>query len=147
MAGIALKISIEGLNEAISKLGGLDNLNVTDMLEQVGGLGESFARERIDTSKQSPDGSAWPKWSPNYARTRHSGHSMLDGDGNLADSITYIVGSGQVSVGSPLIYAAVHQFGYDVKNIPARPYLGLSAANENEITDLMNDYLSGVLHA
>ncbi len=36
-----------------------------------------------------------------------------------------------VEVGSNLEYAAVHQFGY--KNIPARPYLGVSESDGRRV--------------
>lgn len=50
-----------------------------------------------------------------------------------------------VEIGSPWIYAATHQFGDDDRNIPARPFLGLSEADRDEIGDLAADFLQDAL--
>jgi phage virion morphogenesis protein len=65
----------------------------------------------------------------------------------------------EVLIGSPMVYAAVHQFGaargafgamkngspIPWGNIPARPYLGLSAEDETGVVDTVGDYLTGAL--
>lgn len=42
-------------------------------------------------------------------------------------------------------YAATHQFGDDSRNIQARPYLGLSPADEQEILGIIDDHIQATL--
>ncbi|HXG47690.1 MAG TPA: phage virion morphogenesis protein, partial [Methylomirabilota bacterium] len=95
--------------------------------------------------KTAPDGTAWPAWSPRYANTRHSGHSLLRAEGGLLDSIQFLVSDDAVEVGSNLVYAATHQFGDAKRKIPPRPYLGLSAQDQADIERLLINTLDGVL--
>lgn len=82
------------------------------LLDTLGAVVESQTRRRIADEKQAPDGSSWPDWSAPYAKTRHGNQSLLQGEGDLLDSIQYLVERNQVRVGSPLPYAAVHQDGF-----------------------------------
>lgn len=143
MSGIAFHFNLDGLDAAIQTLDNFAAFQTSDLLEQMGGLIETQTLERLDDTKQSPDGTAWADWSDAYAKTRNGGHSLLDGEGNLVNSITYIVGSNQVSVGSPLVYAAAHQFGNEANNTPERPYLGFSDDNIAEIELELTDFLRG----
>jgi phage gpG-like protein len=70
------------------------------------------------------------------------------GEGDLLDSIQYLVAGGTVEWGSNLVYAAIHQFGgeeVDMPGLPARPYLGLSPENETELLAVVNDFLDEAL--
>lgn len=58
----------------------------------------------------------------------------------LSTKINYRLDGQALLVGSPLIYASTHQFGRG--NIPARPFLGISKADENVIEQELIDYLS-----
>lgn len=73
---------------------------------------------------------------------------------SLSTTIHYNVRTGRVEVGTPMIYGGVQQFGAKQgafgKNkrgtpipwgdIPARPYLGLSAADRTELLAIINDH-------
>lgn len=68
--------------------------------------------------------------------------------GTLRDSIHYQLGNGEVFVGSNLIYAPMMHFGGTKSeflhlwgDIPARPFLGVSVADEAEITEIIKDHL------
>lgn len=50
-----------------------------------------------------------------------------------------------VEIGTPEVYGATHQFGADDRGIPARPFLGLSDGDIDEIGDLVTDYLEDAL--
>ena len=61
---------------------------------------------------------AWPARKPSKA-----GNPLLIKSGNLRQSIhAQLVGNDAVRVGSPVVYAAVHQLGSRKKGIPARPF-------------------------
>lgn len=76
---------------------------------------------------------------------------------SLSSTIHYqLIGSDTVAIGSPMIYAATQQFGaakgqfgttrrgapIPWGNIPARPFLGISAQDSEAILDLAAEYLS-----
>ncbi len=122
-----------------------------NLLGAVGAELESQTRRRIAEEKESPEGKPWAAWSEGYARTRHSGHGLLVGEGALLDSIAYAVSSdGSVVVGSNLVYAAIHQFGGAEAGKPglppARPYLGLSAENTRDVEGVIEGFFEEVLH-
>lgn len=137
---------IERLRERLERLAGLD---MSGLLEAIGAEVESQTRRRIEEEKRGPDGTRWPAWSKGYAATRHKGHSLLIGEGNLLDSIQYVVSGDQVEVGTNLVYAAIHQFGGAEAgmNIPARPYLGLSDDNLDDLAAIVDDWADRQLEA
>ncbi|WP_111745612.1 phage virion morphogenesis protein [Salinisphaera orenii] len=126
-------------------LDGLVNASPRDLLEQLAGGVESQTRERIADTKQAPDGTPWPAWSPAYRTSRHSGQSLLQGEGDLLDSITGQVRGETAEVGSNLVYAATQQFGDKARGIRARPYLGLSRDNIDALEALTEHWAEGVL--
>lgn len=130
-----------GLTE--QKLRRLADINIRDLLEVVGSEVEGQTRARIEDEKRSPDGAPWAPWSTDYAKTRHGGHSLLMDEGHLGDAIQYIVSGDEVAVGSNLVYHATHQYGRGP--IPARPQLGLSAANERDIQELVGDFIEDLM--
>jgi len=86
-----------------------------------------------------------------------NGMPLLD-TGRLRNSITYNADKNSVSVGTNVVYAAIHQFGGETylnmramakdgdqwhkgeahtHRIPARPFLGLSASDRDEVIDIL----------
>ena len=115
----------------------------------VGAEAETQTHRRLRDEKSDPDGNAWESWSDDYALTRHGGNSLLMGEGDLDDSIQFIVGIEQVEIGSNLPYAAIHNFGGEEVgiNIPARQYLGFSDENEMDLLAVVDDFLADELKA
>jgi len=77
------------------------------------------------------------------------GQTLVD-SGRLRDSITHAVEPGRAVIGSNLVYAAIHQLGGEAGRnrsvtLPARPYLGISPADEIEIGAILDDHLSGAV--
>lgn len=68
---------------------------------------------------------------------------------SLRNTINYqLNGTSSVSIGSPMVYAAMQQFGgtkaefpHLWADIPARPFLGLSEADTSNILDIVGSYL------
>ncbi len=118
-----------------------------DGKKAIGAEVESQTRRRIEEGGPDPDGTPWEEWSDAYAGTRHAGHSLLVGEGDLLDSIQFITRGAEVEVGTNLIYGAIHQFGGDEvgMNIPARPYLGLSPDNEADLLGVVEDFIEEAL--
>ena len=146
MAGTGLEISIEseGLDRLNLRLAQL-TAGLTDfrpLLEALGAEVESQTRRRISEEKAAPDGTPWQPWSDAYGETRHGGHSLLEGEGELLDSLQFLVGSDRVEIGSNLVYAAIHQHGGDEVGIPipARPYLGIGPENEEDLMAILDEW-------
>lgn len=125
-------------------------------------------------AEAAPDGSAWSPLTAWYLRFKR-GPGILRGaamNGGLQDSISSEVQGNSVVVGSNKPYAAVHQFGATIRpknaggllvirsgeggkgpvmgkarsvTIPARPYLGLSARDEETILDATETHLDRIL--
>lgn len=132
------------LQERIARLGNPDR---KDLLEQLAGVVESQTRKRISEEQESPAGEPWQAWSANYAATRHGGQSLLQGEGNLVDSITSEIEGDEALIGSNLVYFAIHNFGGTPDMapgpaaIPARQSLGFSPDNLDEIEAVADRWL------
>lgn len=85
-------------------------------------LGEilvNSTKERIRTTKSSPEGVAWAPLSPAYAR-RKRGPGILEETGELRDGIRWqLEGVTELLVGTNRKHARVHQFGATIQQ-PAR---------------------------
>jgi phage gpG-like protein len=62
--------------------------------------------------------------------------------GYLVGSLTYAVSPDRLVFGTPMIYGATHQFGDPERNIPARPFLGVSDRDRGEIFDILQRHIS-----
>lgn len=100
-------------------------------------------------AQQAPDGTPWAALSPRYAawkRKHQYGNQILKMRGELRNTLTYQAGETSVAIGSNRIYSSLHQFGGRFKAfgkhnavMPARPFLGLSAEDEQAILDVIAD--------
>ena len=148
MSGAALRYDLsaaERIRQKVERIAGLDRRKLLDV---IGAEVEGQVRRRIESEKAGPDGVPWPLWSERYRATRHGGHSLLEGagyGGGLLGSIDHQVDEDSVEVGTSLLYGATHQFGDDDRNIPARPYLGLSGGNEDDLLAVVEDWLDRVV--
>lgn len=143
MAGAAVQFDDAALRRLGQRLAALGRAPTRDMFEDLAAEGEAQTRFRIANEKRAPDGTPWPDWSEQYAETRHSGHSLLQGEGDLLDSMgafVYLDGTG-AEWGSDLIYAATHQFGDSERNIPQREYLGITPENEADLERIMDSWM------
>ena len=146
----ALSPALEGLEARIRRLA-LGLSDTRPLLEALGAEIETQTRRRISEEKSSPIGEPWPDWSDAYAKTRHSNQGLLQGEGDLLDSIQQFVDGGVLEVGSPLIYAALHQFGGEPgmppgpAAVPAREYLGIGPGNELELDAVLDEWTGQIL--
>lgn len=153
MTGVDLSYDLRDLENVADALNrALGVLSQRELLDVVGAIAESGSRRRIQYEKKDPDGKRWKPWSRHYAQTRHSGHSLLSGEGHLLDSIQHSVDGDSVSVGSNKVYAAIHQFGGAAGRgqkalIPARAYLGLSKLDKEYIADAFKSVVEEAFHA
>jgi phage virion morphogenesis protein len=113
-------------------------------------IGEELVKSteaRFGSQGPAPDGTPWPKLSPRtLKRKKHP--KILTESGHLRGSIrSQLLGSRAVAVGTNRVYAAIHQLGGQAGRgrkvtIPARPYLGVSAADRVRILTVLKWFLA-----
>ena len=155
---IALQLTVDGLAGVEALLTRLHHPDFDQLLDEIGATVESQTAQRFD-DKAGPDGKAWAEWSEKYRKTRHGGQSLLMSGRNykgeptqdLHNSITRLVYDSRIEVGSAADYAAHHQFGSKKSSgrgsgVPARPYLGLSDDNRDEIDLIIKGFVGRLLN-
>lgn len=133
---------------------------LTPLMDSIGtGLVNSTI-ERFNETSKTPDGTPWP---PSIAAGLEGRRTLIK-SGNLRDSVTHEPSTNAVEIGSNVLYAAVHQFGKTIRaktarglrfrvgdrfvtkqqvTIPPRPFLGISAEDEEMILAEATDWLAG----
>lgn len=108
------------------------------------------------SSGTAPDGSSWATNSQTTLRRKRGTRPLVD-SGMLGGGITYQLVDGGVEIGSSRIYAGTQQMGakrgqygrtsrgapIPWGDIPARPLLGVSAADEQTILGILADHIAG----
>ena len=149
MAGVTLRVDSKDLDRVsrhLQKI--LDRFADTrNLMEAIGASLVSSTQLRFEEG-QNPEGQPWKPWSASYA-ARRRGEAILLDKGRLSDSLTFVAGPDRVEVGTNVIYAAIHQFGGEEVGIPipARPYLGLSGDDTQELLEMIDDWASRQLEA
>jgi phage virion morphogenesis protein len=94
----------------------------------------------------SPDGEPWEALSPGYqARKPKNQDKILTLDGNLRGTLHYKALADQLLFGTNLIYGATHHFGDPLRNIPERPFLGISDDDRDAILDIIREHIQAAL--
>lgn len=120
------------------------------------------------TNQEDPDGNSWAELNDDYKETKKH-QKILTESSELRQSYIYRASNNEVIAGSNLIYAGIHQFGGKTKahqirpkykkalfwsgatspvayvnhpgsDIPARPVLGLNAADKKEILIILREH-------
>ena len=144
--------------------------NLSPVLKDIGEHLLDSTQQRF-ARQTAPDGSLWQALSPQYqSAKKRNENKILMLDGHLSGTLRWQVSGNTLLFGSDRVYAAIHQFGgktrahtirprskkalawpggkHPVKkvehpgsDIPARPFLGLSADDERDIVDIVHDHL------
>jgi phage virion morphogenesis protein len=104
-------------------------------------------------SQTGPDGQPWPENSPVTIERKGRNQPLTGETGNLMDAIYYnLVGNDALEIGSPMQYAAMQQFGgtkaefpFLWGDIPARPFLGVSDEDRDEILTIVRTHLENAI--
>ena len=166
---ITVKVNDRQVLDTINRLSAKVK-NLRPALAEIGEDMVEVTKRRFDTAT-GPDGKAWKANSPvtidrylgifksSYKKdgslskagtARATNKKPLTGEtGALKTTINYQTSAQSVSWGSPMVYAAMQQFGGTKSNfpslwgnIPARPYLGVSPADKTQILDILSDYFA-----
>ena len=128
--------------------------NPLPLFQDLGEYLVDSTKKRFPTGR-APDGSVWAPKSPvtiaaqGGRRTNRLDTRPLFGpSGSLSSTIAYEAFPDQVQWGSPMVYAAMQQFGGTKAafphlwgDIPARPFVGLSAEDQTSVLDIIGDYV------
>lgn len=155
---VSLVVEARGIEEVEQRLNALVRVGaeLTPVMEDIGEYLLRTTRDRF-VEEEDPEGNAWqPLSEATKARKRRNVDKVLTRDGYLRD-IVIRASRDSVEVGSPRIYAGTHQFGAErgsfgstgrgspipFGDIPARPFLGLSADDRDEIGELVREFILG----
>lgn len=184
MTGISITVELNDLGARNALRDLLARIeNPRGFYEGVGILLQEAAIARF-SEERGPDGAPWTSLKPATIRARtrkgqlpltilRSNSKGMSGS-PLAGSINYVASNDDVRVGSPKVYAAIHQLGGTIEKqagsrymvgrrfakrdqeggkdvaikahtitIPARPYIGISAADQEAILEQAEDFLRG----
>lgn len=159
MTGAVLSISMSVMDADVRRgfrrLEGLMG-DTTPVMAAIGvGLVGSTHQRFI--TQTDPDGQAWAALNAGYRATKRNTRILTE-SGRLRDSINARPERDMVSVGTNVIYAAIHQFGGTIEprsathlwfriggdliradsvTLPGRSYLGISADDEVMIGDVV----------
>ncbi|MGR6871237.1 phage virion morphogenesis protein [Pseudomonas sp. HK3] len=146
MAGVDLNVTgIEALANRMQMY--VNHSRFDSLLESIGAEVESQTHRRINDEKESPNGKPWADWSSGYAENRHGGHSLLMNEGELDDSVQYLVTDNEVEVGTNLIYAGLMHYGGEKIDKPqhkARAFVGLSDENISELQAIVDNWADAI---
>ncbi|RZR41635.1 phage virion morphogenesis protein [Vibrio vulnificus] len=150
MAGVRYSVRIndaeiqDALNQLIKR-----GLNLTPAMANIG---EELliSHDQRFRDQKSPDGVPWAPLSETTKSLKAKNvDTILVLNGVLSGTLNYQASSDNLLFGSPLEYAATHQFGRTTtansmipnKEIPARPFLGVDDGDREMILETLSDYL------
>lgn len=158
MSGISFTVDASDLQRVTKRLEPLFDFDGTELMTAIAALGDSQTRRRISEEKTAPDGTPW--------KPNHAGTPILVATGqHLLSSLIWTASATDAEWGATWEYAHVHQDGMTIvpKNaeklvfqmggrtvfakevtIPARPFVGLSDDNEQEIVELVTDHFGSM---
>lgn len=158
MSSVTVRIDGE-TDELLARLNQMSGIDKAGVMNAIAEGVRTSTLERF-RSEESPEGT---RWKPSIRATRQGGKTLTKSVG-LKNSIkTQADGTG-ATVGTNLVYAATHQFGDERTirakksrylrfqigdrwvsvpsvrvNIPARPFLGISKEDEEEIKAMLEE--------
>ncbi|CUB06609.1 phage virion morphogenesis protein [Marinomonas fungiae] len=130
--------------------------NLAPVMKDIEGV-LADATERAFDEESSPDHDPWPNLSAfTQSQRTEKGYwpgQILQRSGRLAAGIETDSDSDSAYIGTNVIYAAIQQFGGTTspnsmipnKDIKPRPFIGLGSEDEEEILDILKDFLSEAL--
>ena len=154
MTGVNVSIDdaqvVNALNQLLQR-----STDLSPALRDIGEMLDKSHDERFD-SEVSAEGDPWPSLTQNTVmrKKRNSGRVLTE-YGRLRESLHYDVSANTLRFGTNVVYAAVHQFGADKHsfkggqtpwgNIPARPFLFVSADDQSRMSEILIKHLEEAL--
>ena len=112
-------------------------------------IGESLLLSHEDRwdREVAPDGSPWQPLNERYRQrklAKGKPDKILVLDQHLKN-LNYHATDPGLELGTPWIYGATHQFGAAERGIPARPFLGLDAGEQEMVLEVLQEALAEAL--
>ncbi len=148
---ISVKLEARELSDGLRRLT-LATSNLRTALLSIGGVLVESSKQRF-SDKAGPDNVAWAKNTASTINRKGRDQALTGETGVLSDTLRYeLLSNDSLEVGSPMEYAAMQQFGgkksefpYLWGDIPARPFLGISTEDSDEILAVISDHLENAL--
>lgn len=139
MAGTHFSLTASGFDALRQRVQVMAGLDTSALMPQLGEYLLASTQERF-TSQTGPDGNVWQALQPRaLKRKKYNKDKVLTLHGFLRKNLRYqILDKTTVQIGSHLEYAATHQYGRAA--ISARPFLGLSSQDHQEIRAIIQDW-------
>ena len=146
---ITVEANYEEIRNALQQLQNAVG-DISPALKEIGEILVESTKERFVTTTD-PDGNPWLLNSVLSTLLYKEGDRPLTGEtGKLMDEISYnLIGNDTLEIGSPMEYAAMQQFGGTKAefphlwgDIPARPFLGISSDDEDQIVQIIREHLA-----
>ncbi len=149
---IEVEFNDSDVMEALAKL----SRSLTNLSPLWTTMGDSLiaSTERRFDHTEGPDGSKWvPRSATTLERYKKKGTSfgpILHLTRELRDNFNYHYDANSMTLGSNVLHAAVMQFGAEKQslgprspwgNIPARPFIGISVSDREDIFKIINEWL------
>ena len=151
MAGVTYQLELDGIEAVQAKLNELlaRGQNLQPAMADIGEMLLLSHDERW-RDQVAPDGTPWAPLSQDYkARKKKNQDTILVLNDILRSHLNYDAGPASLEFGTPSEYGAIHHFGgsEDMRPqnaaIPARPWLGTSQDDLDQIYDILGDFLMG----
>lgn len=149
MSNKSFSIEVKGLQKVQKLFSELQQKtgDLTPVMRSIGNYIKNITELSFEEQK-SPFGK---KWTPSKSASKE-GRLTLVKSGRLSNSITYSATKDSVTVGTNIVYAAIHQFGGKAGknkaiNLPARPFLPIHTNAQmptdviENIVEIIQDYL------
>ncbi|MCH4295579.1 phage virion morphogenesis protein [Shewanella sp. 3B26] len=147
MAGARIEISTEGFEAAAAKLAAIaaKGEKLGPLMNDIGEM-LLFSHQERNAQGIAPDGTPWAPLSAatQALKPRHQTTPLRLND-ILLNQLAYQADDQGLELGSNMVYAAMQQFGGTTspksmipgKEIPARPFLGLSDEDEASVLEMV----------
>jgi phage virion morphogenesis protein len=144
-----MKVDVhEDISPALRRLA-LSLGSLRPVFDEIGGSLVSSTQQRF-LDQRSPDGQQWAEHSDATKEARGDDADILRDRNHLFDSLDHRPTATSATVGTNMVYGRIHQLGGEAGRnksvtIDARPYLGVSLADEHEIRDIVAERVAEAL--
>ena len=143
MTGVSFTVDLDdaAARRALTRLAGRA-IDLEPAMDEIGAMLVASTLERFERG-EDPDGNAW---APSIRALEQGGQTLVD-TSQLRGSITHEAARDSVTVGTNVIYAAIHQLGGKAGRgkkvtIPERAFLGINDDDAAEIGDILAEHLA-----
>ena len=143
MTGVSFTVDLDdaAARRALTRLAGRA-IDLEPAMDEIGAMLVASTLERFERG-EDPDGQPW---TPSIRALEQGGQTLVDTT-RLRGSITHEAARDSVTVGTNVIYAAIHQLGGKAGRskkvtIPERAFLGVNDDDAAETGEILTEHLA-----